>query len=107
MSPVQEFMDAPHVATGEAQPEVAAFFDPPYFQWWNAQTVTRHGKQLSCYQGWEVSLDAIKNRMMQSGPFDGVLGFSQVLPMLPAPQPPVEVYPRGNTVFDTHVLHRD
>lgn len=91
-------MDAPHAATGEAQPEVAAMFEPPYFQWWNAQTITRDGKEVSCYEGWEASIEAVKNRMRQDGPFDGVLGFSQVLPTLPPPQSPVEVSPKGNAV---------
>jgi Serine hydrolase (FSH1) len=71
-------MDAPHAAKGDVQADVAAFFDPPYFEWWNAEGTTKEGQKVTTYSGWEASLEAIKKHMTTLGPFSGVLGFSQV-----------------------------
>lgn len=74
----QDFIDAPFPASGEAQADVTQHFDPPFFQWWDAQDVQKDGKTLKVYEGWHESVDAIKARILSSGPYDGVLGFSQV-----------------------------
>ena len=29
------YMDAPHPASGPIPPDVAGFFQPPYFEWWH------------------------------------------------------------------------
>jgi Serine hydrolase (FSH1) len=76
---VQDFVDAPFAATGEAMAVVTDNFEPPYYQWWDAQEVQRDGKtEKYVYEGWTVSVDAIRERVSSSGPYDGVLGFSQV-----------------------------
>jgi hypothetical protein len=35
------FINAPHAATGPAYPEVQAFFQPPFYEWWNAVQVRK------------------------------------------------------------------
>jgi hypothetical protein len=59
--------------------EVSSNFEPPYYQWWDAKEIQREGKtEQYVYEGWNVSVEAIKARISSSGPYDGVLGFSQV-----------------------------
>ena len=35
------FLDAPHPASGQAYPDVVQYFEPPFFEWWNAMQVVR------------------------------------------------------------------
>ncbi|KAH9664435.1 alpha/beta-Hydrolases superfamily protein [Citrus sinensis] len=55
-----DFLDAPFPALGKS--DVEAFFDPPYYEW---------------YQRNE-SIAYIEDYMVTHGPFDGLLGFSQL-----------------------------
>ncbi|KAG1665064.1 hypothetical protein FOA52_012483 [Chlamydomonas sp. UWO 241] len=77
------YIDAPGPASGPAYAEVLQFFEPPFFEWWNAvQTGT--GEVASgqvgdgwTYQGLAASLEHLESYMAQHGPFDGLMGFSQ------------------------------
>ena len=44
----QDFIDAPIRATGEALPDVKPFFQPPYYEWWNA-TQAGHTPESSLF----------------------------------------------------------
>ena len=33
------YLDAPHAASGPAYPDVIEYFQPPFFEWWNANQV--------------------------------------------------------------------
>ena len=35
------YVSAPHAASGPAYPEVLQYFEPPFFEWWNAIQVVR------------------------------------------------------------------
>lgn len=87
---MQDYMDAPFPASGAAQQEVTEHFQPPFFQWWDAKDTQRDGKTLKVYEGWKVSVEAIRERISSSGPYDGVLGFSQVLNPVMATQQTLE-----------------
>lgn len=50
------------------------FFDPPYYEWWSAAQNEGGG---TTYQGMEESLRYLERYMLDHGPFDGLLGFSQ------------------------------
>ena len=75
---LQEFLDAPFTATGKAQAAVTDNFEPPFYQWWDAQETETEEGTLRVYEGWKDSVDAVKSKISSSGPYDGVLGFSQV-----------------------------
>lgn len=68
------FMDAPHPASGNIPPDVASFFEPPYFEWWNAM---KDENGVLEYVGLDVSFASVDAFVAEHGPFDGVLGFSQ------------------------------
>ncbi len=57
------------------QTTVSPFFDPPFFEWWNAHrdTVT----DTWSYENASVSLAFLNDVLKLHGPFDGVMGFSQ------------------------------
>ncbi|OIS95945.1 PREDICTED: esterase AGAP003155-like isoform X1 [Nicotiana attenuata] len=64
------FLDAPFPAQGKSALE--GFFDPPYFEWFQSN------KDFTEYYNFEECLEYIEDFMSKHGPFDGVLGFSQV-----------------------------
>ncbi|CAD7694802.1 unnamed protein product [Ostreobium quekettii] len=67
-------IDAPHTATGPPQPDVAANFQGPYFEWWDDHKAE---DGTHTYMGWEESLDYLAAYIRERGPFDGLVGFSQ------------------------------
>ena len=71
----QEFLDAPHAAKGPAEESIQRNFEPPYFEWWSAE---REPDGSKTYVGWDKSLSLVERHMQSAGPFDGLLGFSQV-----------------------------
>lgn len=69
------FVDAPNPASGPIPDDVAPFFSPPYFEWWNAERNTHTNT-------WEYkhalkSLAYIEDIAALHGPFDALIGFSQ------------------------------
>jgi hypothetical protein len=73
-----EFVCAPDglPATGPIPEDVAMFFPEPtyaYHEWWNATKVEGSME----YVGLEESLERVRAAWEDSGPFDGVMGFSQ------------------------------
>ena len=67
------FVDSPHPSSGAIPPDVSGFFEPPYYEWWNATTVDGALE----YVGLEQSLANVQYFVEANGPYDGVLGFSQ------------------------------
>ncbi|KAF8018506.1 hypothetical protein BT93_H3400 [Corymbia citriodora subsp. variegata] len=65
------FLDAPYPSTGTSG--VEGIFDPPYFEWFQFQVLQDHTE----YQNFEECIAYIEDFMVQNGPFDGLLGFSQ------------------------------
>ncbi|KAF2283923.1 hypothetical protein GH714_017270 [Hevea brasiliensis] len=63
------FLDAPFPARGKS--DVEGIFDPPYFEWFQAN------KDFTEYSNFGECLAYIENYMIEHGPFDGLLGFSQ------------------------------
>jgi predicted esterase len=81
------FVDAPHRATasfavsaaGSDADEAAASADAK-LAWWNAAADEAEGtrpSQSKTYVGWAESLAMLEQTIVESGPFDGVLAFSQ------------------------------
>ncbi|KAK9865839.1 hypothetical protein WJX84_007479 [Apatococcus fuscideae] len=68
------FLQAPMPASGPPPPDVSSFFPGPYFEWWNMEKDAEGRPQ---YQRWRESLAAVERCFQESGPFDGVMGFSQ------------------------------
>jgi predicted esterase len=73
------FLDAPHAASGEPYPDVAAAFPgEAYFEWWDAQRVEGGGYE---YRGAAASLAAVAAALLEAAeagePFDAICGFSQ------------------------------
>jgi len=68
------FVDAPNPASGPIPDDVAAFFKPPYFEWWNAN---RNADGTWRYDNAAVSLAFLEDVAKLHGPFDGIMGFSQ------------------------------
>mmetsp|Transcript_21755 Transcript_21755/g.30261 ORF Transcript_21755/g.30261 Transcript_21755/m.30261 type:complete len:260 (+) Transcript_21755:173-952(+) len=70
-----EFVNAPHKCTEEEEQRIPALlrkiFEGPYYEWWNAL------EGGAVYAGWEESVELVRQTLIHSGPFDGVLGFSQ------------------------------
>eukprot|EP00894_Picocystis_sp_ML_P005337 jgi/Pico_ML_1/55854/g1484.t1 len=65
------FVDAPHERQGTVPEEVKRNFAGPYYQWWDASA------DGSIYHGAHVSFAHLRDVMMNQGPFDGLMGFSQ------------------------------
>ncbi|KAI5073140.1 hypothetical protein GOP47_0011153 [Adiantum capillus-veneris] len=63
------FLDGPYVASGKS--EVEAIFPGPYFEWF------QFNKDYSEFSNLEECKETISNYMLEHGPFDGLMGFSQ------------------------------
>ncbi|MED6113454.1 hypothetical protein PIB30_070901 [Stylosanthes scabra] len=63
------FLDAKFPAQGKS--DVEGIFDPPYFEWF------QNNQDFSEYMNFEECLAYIEDFMVENGPFDGLLGFSQ------------------------------
>ncbi|XP_043804581.1 esterase AGAP003155 isoform X2 [Manihot esculenta] len=63
------FLDAPFPARGKS--DVEGIFDPPYYEWFQGN------EDFTQYSNFEECLAYIENYMIEHGPFDGFLGFSQ------------------------------
>ncbi|XP_065848051.1 uncharacterized protein [Euphorbia lathyris] len=63
------FPDAAYPAQGKS--EVEGIFDPPYYEWF------QFNKEFTEYTNFEKCLNHIEDIMIEQGPFDGLLGFSQ------------------------------
>ncbi|CAK8569048.1 unnamed protein product [Lathyrus sativus] len=63
------FIDGQFPAQGKS--DVEGIFDPPYYEWFQAN------EDFSEYRNFEECLTYIEDFMLENGPFDGVLGFSQ------------------------------
>ncbi|KAK4430538.1 Esterase OVCA2 [Sesamum alatum] len=64
------FVDAPFPAEGKS--DVEGIYDPPYFEWFQTD------KEFKEFYNFEECLNYLEDLMLKHGPFDGVLGFSQV-----------------------------
>lgn len=95
------FLDAPFPAEGKS--DVEGIFDPPYFEWFqfspvrlfhlsfyffaNSQTLfsfvyflpSSPSQEFTEYRNFDECLSFIEDYMLKHGPFDGFLGFSQVI----------------------------
>lgn len=65
------FVDAPHERKGSVPKEVQQHFSGPYYQWWDAN------EDGSIYHGAHLSFAQLRDVMVEQGPFDGLMGFSQ------------------------------
>ncbi|KAF7141216.1 hypothetical protein RHSIM_Rhsim06G0075100 [Rhododendron simsii] len=63
------FVDAPFPANGKS--DVEGIFDPPYYEWF------QFNKEFTEYTNFDECLAYIEDYMIEHGPFDGLLGFSQ------------------------------
>ncbi|KAL8145454.1 uncharacterized protein LOC141685633 [Apium graveolens] len=63
------FPDAPFPCTGISG--VAGIFDPPYYEWYQPN------KEFTEYTNFDECLEYVQECMIQHGPIDGLLGFSQ------------------------------
>ncbi|KAI9106603.1 hypothetical protein K1719_022131 [Acacia pycnantha] len=63
------FADAPFPCQGKS--DVEGIFDPPYYEWF------RFNKEFTEYTNFDECLKYIEDFMIEHGPFDGLLGFSQ------------------------------
>ncbi|XP_058776155.1 uncharacterized protein LOC131650459 isoform X2 [Vicia villosa] len=63
------FIDGQFPAQGKS--DVEGIFDPPYYEWFQAN------EDFTVYRNFEECLGYIEDYMLENGPFDGVLGFSQ------------------------------
>lgn len=95
------FLDAPFPCQGKS--DVDGIFDPPYYEWfqfnevqsllfslvysrwsfswcknwrWN---VLKNYQEFIEYENFENCLEYLEDRMIKLGPFDGLIGFSQVI----------------------------
>nr|GMC48252.1 rhodanese-like domain-containing protein 6 [Ipomoea batatas] len=64
------FVDAPFPCQGKS--DVEGLFDPPYYEWF------QFNKDFTEYENFDECLEYIEDYMIKHGPFDGLLGFSQV-----------------------------
>nr|GEW35277.1 hypothetical protein [Tanacetum cinerariifolium] len=65
------FMDGPYPAQGKAA--VEGIFEPPFYEWFQAD------EEYKEFYNFEECLAKVEEFMLNHGPFDGVLGFSQLL----------------------------
>ncbi|KAL9229158.1 hypothetical protein vseg_004655 [Gypsophila vaccaria] len=63
------FVDGPFPAQGKS--DVEGIFDPPYYEWF------QFNKEFTTYTNFERCLEYIEECMIEHGPIDGLLGFSQ------------------------------
>ncbi|XP_059624202.1 rhodanese-like domain-containing protein 6 isoform X2 [Cornus florida] len=63
------FVDGPYPARGRS--DVERFYDPPYYEWYQIN------QDFTEYYNFEECLAYLENFMINHGPFDGLLGFSQ------------------------------
>ncbi|KAI5436748.1 hypothetical protein KIW84_023025 [Lathyrus oleraceus] len=63
------FIDGQFPAQGKS--DVEGIFDPPYYEWFQAN------EDFTEYRNFEECLTYVEDYMLENGPFDGVLGFSQ------------------------------
>ncbi|KAL5078999.1 hypothetical protein RYX36_007420 [Vicia faba] len=63
------FLDGKFPAQGKS--DVEGIFGPPYYEWFQSN------EDFTEYRNFEQCLTYIEDYMLQNGPFDGVLGFSQ------------------------------
>lgn len=63
------YLDAPYPSTGKSG--VDGIFDPPFFEWFQGN------QDFTEYENFEECIAFIEDFMVKSGPFDGLLGFSQ------------------------------
>ncbi|KAI4337641.1 hypothetical protein L6164_016028 [Bauhinia variegata] len=63
------FVDAPFPSQGKS--DVEGIFDPPYYEWF------QFNKEFTEYTNFEECLKYIEDCIIEQGPFDGLLGFSQ------------------------------
>ncbi|KAL8059954.1 hypothetical protein ABFX02_03G121200 [Erythranthe guttata] len=63
------FVDAPFPCQGKS--DVEGIFDPPYYEWF------QFNKEFTKYENFDECLAYIEDCMIEKGPFDGLLGFSQ------------------------------
>ncbi|RYR49972.1 hypothetical protein Ahy_A07g036497 isoform A [Arachis hypogaea] len=73
------FLDAPFPCQGKS--DVEGIFDPPYYEWF------QFNKEFTEYTNFDECLQYIEDYMIKHGPFDGLLGFSQVGAILSAALP--------------------
>ncbi|KAJ8765749.1 hypothetical protein K2173_014871 [Erythroxylum novogranatense] len=64
-----DFLDGPFPARGRS--DVEGLFDPPYREWYQIS------EDFKEYRNFEECLMYIEDYMLNRGPFDGLLGFSQ------------------------------
>ncbi|MQM00643.1 hypothetical protein Taro_033381 [Colocasia esculenta] len=63
------FADAPFPAEGKS--DVEGIFPPPYYEWF------QFDKAFMEYRNFDACLKYIEDLMIERGPFDGLMGFSQ------------------------------
>lgn len=63
------FADGPFPAEGKS--EVEGLFDPPYYEWF------QFNKGFTEYRNFDECLAYIEELIIEHGPFDGLMGFSQ------------------------------
>ena len=100
---------------GDVMPErLRQLFLPPYFEWWNA----RETGDGVVYDHIDTSLSILQRHIMDQGPYDGVLGFSQggsvahLLSLLSLRDPAFTIPPPAFGVFISarttrHAAHAD
>nr|XP_048335078.1 esterase AGAP003155-like isoform X2 [Ziziphus jujuba var. spinosa] len=72
------FLDAPFPARGKS--DVEGIFDPPYYEWYQSN------QDFTEYTNFEECLEYIEDYMLNHGPFDGFLGFSQGVALRKVPK---------------------
>lgn len=95
-------INAPKDASGPPYPEVSNAFgdDQPYYEWWDAE---KHADGTRVMHGMEDSAGFVIDYIMQNGPFDALLGFSQGGAMVSYLQARVENDP---SIIPTHLRWR-
>ncbi|CAN6482151.1 unnamed protein product [Victoria cruziana] len=63
------FLDAPFPADGKS--DVEHIFPPPYYEWF------QFNEKFTEYRNFDECLAYIEDFMVENGPFDGLMGFSQ------------------------------
>ncbi|GLJ12166.1 hypothetical protein SUGI_0185850 [Cryptomeria japonica] len=63
------FLDAPFPAEGKS--DVEGHFPPPYYEWF------QFNREFTEYRNMDKCMSYIEEYMIEHGPFDGLLGFSQ------------------------------
>ncbi|KIZ03275.1 hypothetical protein MNEG_4681 [Monoraphidium neglectum] len=73
------FVDAPNRARGKAPPDVAAAFPGrDYYEWFSTEGAEENLAEFRLtYHGLENSEPFVEKIIMERGPFDGIIGFSQ------------------------------